>query len=284
MRLLICSKRDLTSLITLNELLPHLGRHRVRLLLASRTRATEHQVPELTRMKFFDRDLPFDTFFPALDTGQPADSRWTTFEGLERRFGVPSTVTTSLRAPETLAFIRGFQPDLILSVRFSFIFREAVRAIPRLGIVNVHPGRLPSYAGLYPHMRAMMAGDERMYVSLHQIDAGIDTGPILMEDSVQIDPRRSAYCHQLDLHLLGNRLVRMLLDRLEAGEAPVARLQASEGRAYASYPTAEDFQRFRDMGMSLIDLRAYGGLLRGFAPFRSAVHRDPAAVRLAATA
>jgi methionyl-tRNA formyltransferase len=295
MKIIVCSKRDLTSVVLLNDLFARLAELpgcRIALWLAERTRTVETAVPELVRMKFLERDLPFRILFPLIDTNPAAGGgALLTIEGLLARHAVPCRIVTSMKAPETLAAIDEFAPDLILSVRYSFVFRPEIIARPRFGIVNVHPGALPDYAGLYPHFHSMLAGEPAVGCSVHQVDDGIDSGPLLATGAVPIDPSRSAWRHNLDSHLLGNRLVVEIVRALAAGEVLRGVAQADPGPIHRTYPTREEFDRFRDRGLSLVKEIEYIDLLAQFmgpmagraaadalAPVRTAVAEAMAAV------
>lgn len=287
-KIILCSKRDLTSVVVLNDLLARLSAlpgTSVALWLAERTRTVETAVPELTRMKFLERDLPFRILFPLIDTNPAAGAgSLLTLDGLLARHALPCRIVTSMKAPETLKGIDDFGPDLILSVRYSFVFRQEIIARPRFGIINVHPGRLPAYAGLYPHFHSMLAGEAAVGCSVHQVDDGIDSGPLLATGAVPIDPSRSAWRHNLDSHLLGNRLVVDIVRALEAGVAPRAVAQAEPGPIHRTYPTRQEFDRFRDRGLSLIKETEYIDVLARFmSPLASVAAADALApVRSAA--
>lgn len=268
MRILICSKRDLTSVVVLNDLLQRLGALpdcRFGLLLAERTRQTETVIPELAQIKFYERDLPFGVVFPLLDAADPDRPDLLTLKALIRHHRMPTAVVRSMRDAATREMIEAFRPDLILSVRFSFIFRPDLIELPRCGVLNIHPGRLPGYAGLYPHFHSMMAGEPALGCTVHRIvDAGIDTGPVVAEGSVPIDPGRSAFDHNLDSHLLGNRLAVGIIAGLLEGRQHDGEPQDLSHRRYNTYPTPDDLAAFRARGFSLFDVDAYLTLLRRF--------------------
>jgi folate-dependent phosphoribosylglycinamide formyltransferase PurN len=268
MRILICSKRDLTSVVILNDLLRQLGDLpdcRFGLLLAERTRQTETVIPELTQIKFYERDLPFGIIFPLLDATAPERPELLTLKALIGHHRMPTAVVRGMRDAGTRKMIGAFRPDLILSVRFSFIFRPDLIALPRCGVLNIHPGRLPAYAGLYPHFHSMMAGEPTLGCTVHRIvDAGIDTGPVVAEASVPIDPRRSAFDHNLDSHLLGNRLATGVVAGLLEGRRHDGVPQDLSHRRYNTYPTQGELAEFHARGFSLFDVNAYLTLLRRF--------------------
>lgn len=269
MRVAICSKRDLTSLIILNDLLPRLAEIadcQFSLLLAVRTRDVETQVPELIRTKFLERDLPFDRLCLHRPCHLPGRSRaggdLLDLPGLEQAFCIKAHMVHS--SAEVDSRLLAFQPDLILSVRFSFLFRELIRSLPRHGIVNVHPGRVPDYAGLYPHFFSMLAGDETLGCTVHFVDSSIDAGAIIATGEVPIDHRRSAFAHNLDSHLLGNRFLAEITARLARNEDVAAVPQEAPALRPNTYPTREEFDRFRGAGLSLIHAYEYMELLRRF--------------------
>lgn len=269
MRVAICSKRDLSSLIILNDLLPRLANIpdcEFALLLAVRTRDVETKVPELIRMKFLERDLPFERLFPRSSPYHDARAKdggcLLDLAGLERAFGLKANVVHSPgEADEQLL---AFRPDLILSVRFSFMFRELIRSLPQHGIINVHPGRVPDYAGLYPHFFSMLAGEETLGCTVHFVDAAIDSGAIIATGEIPIDRQRSAFAHNLDSHLLGNRFLAEKTRKLALQEPLAAWPQQIPASRPNTYPTREEFDRFHEAGLSLIYADEYTELLRRF--------------------
>src|SRR5262249_15609296 len=147
-----------------------------------------------------ERDLPFGVFFPMIEgrsangpaiiralsgiikpdelsaalaaapdpgfPGEPLD----TPDQLIERYRLPLMLVRGLRDATVLAAVEAFSPDLILSARFSFRFTDSLLSQARLGAINVHPGRLPDYAGLYPHFYSMLAGERTLGCTVHQID------------------------------------------------------------------------------------------------------------------
>lgn len=269
MRILILSKRDLTATVLLNDLMARLAPLegcRLRVVLAERTRPVELTVPDLRRMKHFERDLPFGTLFPQIDDApgrREGDALMTPVQ-LARHYDVDMAVARGLDDPVFNAALAQFQPELVVSARFSFLIPTRLFGAARHGVVNVHPGRLPDYAGLYPHFFSMLAGEETLGCSLHLVDDGIDSGPMIAQGCVPILPGRSAFAHNLDSHLLGNRLINETVEKLLAG-APIATVpQGSSKVKCNSYPTPAEFERFHSTGLSLIDVQEYRDILGRF--------------------
>ena len=269
MNILILSKQDLTSTVLLNDLLPRLlalPECRLCVILAERTRPVELVVPELVMMKHHERDLPFGTLFPEIDADPaplPAGQLMTPNQ-LAAHYGIDFLIARAMDDPVLLGAIDEFAPDVMISARFSFLFPEEIIALPRHGIINVHPGKVPDYAGLYPHFFSMLAGEASLGCTVHLVEPGIDSGPVLASGEVPLVPGRSAFAHNLDSHLLGNRLlqdlVTELIDRRHLDAIPQEKSKVS----FNTYPTPAEFERFHASGLSLIDPAEYTELIGRF--------------------
>ena len=128
--------------------------------------------------------------------------------------------------------LSALQPDLMVVVAYGLILPAAILAIPRYGCINVHASLLPRWRGAAPIQRAILAGDSETGVTLMQMDAGLDTGPMLLQERVPIDPDTDAAELHETLALLGARMIVDALDRLEA-EQLTGTPQPEEGATYA---------------------------------------------------
>jgi methionyl-tRNA formyltransferase len=101
--------------------------------------------------------------------------------------GLPIFQPKTFRKPESAAMLRDLAPDLVLVAAYGLILPPDVLAIPPLGSVNTHASLLPRHRGAAPIMAAILAGDKETGITLMQMDAGLDTGPILMARAIPID-------------------------------------------------------------------------------------------------
>lgn len=92
-----------------------------------------------------------------------------------------------LRDPETVAFLRSLQPDIVLSAFFAYILKPDVIEIPRRGCINLHPAYLPINRGWHPNVWPMLDGSPAG-VTVHYIDPGVDTGDIIARRIVEVEP------------------------------------------------------------------------------------------------
>ena len=278
MNIIICTKRDLAGALVLNQLMPRLAGDRVLVLLSDKTRPAETCQPELAEMKLLERDLPIDTLFPLVDSHGGEGAALATFAGIGARHGVPFRTVGDINGPDAQALMRDFAPDLILSARFSLIFKRETFEIPRLGTWNVHPGALPRYAGLFAPFRGLMDGLDRIGCTLHRIDDGIDTGPVVGIGWLPVRRDRSLLWHVVNTYRPGIDLFLDMLDGLRVGRPPALATQDRSQRVYVSMPGADQFAAFHQRGFRLSERREYLDIIGGFLPPGMAM---PAAVTAA---
>ncbi len=94
----------------------------------------------------------------------------------------------TLKAPEAVAELAGLRPDLIVVAAFGQILRPAVLDLPVYGCINVHASLLPRWRGAAPVQAAILAGDRVTGSTIMRMDAGMDTGPILAQAALSIQP------------------------------------------------------------------------------------------------
>lgn len=151
---------------------------------------------------------------------------------LASRHQVPVHQPHSLKAGAVLAELAELRPDLMVVVAYGLILPPAVLVIPRLGCVNVHASLLPRWRGAAPIQRAILAGDADTGVCLMQMEAGLDTGPVLACKSCAIAADDTGSRLHDKLALQGARLLAANLDALERGELE-ARAQDDALASYA---------------------------------------------------
>lgn len=106
--------------------------------------------------------------------------------------GLPVRQFERVKAPEAIDQIRALEPDLIVVVAFGQILPKTLLEIPPKGCINVHASLLPAYRGAAPIQWAIIRGEERTGVTTMLMDEGMDTGPMLMQRTVEIKPEERA--------------------------------------------------------------------------------------------
>ena len=135
--------------------------------------------------------------------------------------------------------VRRLKPDLFLVWSYSMILPQALIDLPRLGAVNVHGGLLPEYRGGHVMNWALINGETETGVTLHFVDAGIDTGPIIAQRRFPITPTDDAASVHRNLMTTGQELLTSSWAAIADGSAP--RVPQDESRAlYYPMRSADD--------------------------------------------
>ncbi len=106
--------------------------------------------------------------------------------GYAEHLRVPFLLSPNVNAPDFIATIRAFQADLLVSMSFNQILRNDILSAAPLGFINCHAGALPFYRGRNILNWALINGEERFGVTVHHVDAGIDTGDIIVQRFAEI--------------------------------------------------------------------------------------------------
>lgn len=146
--------------------------------------------------------------------------------------GIAVHQPASLRDPAAQGQLRAIAADLMIVVAYGQILPQSVLDTPRLGCVNVHASLLPRWRGAAPIHRALLDGDQTTGVTLMQMEAGLDTGPMLAKVETPIKPTETSGQLQDRLASLGaEMLVRQLPDLLAERAKPERQTEA--GVTYA---------------------------------------------------
>lgn len=136
---------------------------------------------------------------------------------LAAEHGIAVYQPATLRAPEAQAELAALQADLMVVVAYGLILPQVVLDTPRLGCINSHASLLPRWRGAAPIQRAVQAGDRESGVTVMQMEAGLDTGPMLLKVSTPIAPSDTGGSLHDRLAVLGSQAVIQAVDALAAG-------------------------------------------------------------------
>ena len=155
-----------------------------------------------------------------------------------RELGLPFEQVERVKDPAFLERLRELAPEIAVVVAFGQIFPRALLELPRRGCVNLHASLLPRWRGAAPIQAAIRAGDAETGVDTMVMEAGLDTGPVLLERRTPIGTEEGAPELSHRLAELGAALMVETLRALAAGTI-VQRAQESEGATYAPKVTRE---------------------------------------------
>lgn len=153
--------------------------------------------------------------------------------------GIPVFQPKSLRKEEAAAPIREWQPDLIIVAAFGQILKPHILDYPRLGCVNIHASLLPRWRGAAPIQAAILHGDTDTGITLMQMDVGLDTGDILVSESIPLAVDETASTLHDKLAAMGGMMVEKYLPALIEQRLP-STPQDDAFATYASRISKED--------------------------------------------
>lgn len=136
-------------------------------------------------------------------------------------------------AQEAHSYLASLKLDVLVVAAYGLILPAWVLTYPRLGCLNIHASLLPRWRGAAPIQRAIEAGDRQTGITIMQMDEGLDTGDMLMVESIDIQADETAASLHDRLAALGASLVVRALDELEAGKLSAVP-QPPDGVTYAS--------------------------------------------------
>ncbi|UVO18153.1 methionyl-tRNA formyltransferase [Stutzerimonas stutzeri] len=131
--------------------------------------------------------------------------------------GIPVYQPQTLREPAAQAELATLQADLMVVVAYGLILPQAVLDLPRLGCINSHASLLPRWRGAAPIQRAIEAGDDESGVTVMQMEAGLDTGPMLLKVSTPITAEDTGGTLHDRVAALGSQAVVRAVEALAAG-------------------------------------------------------------------
>ena len=147
--------------------------------------------------------------------------------------GIAVEQPETLRDKSARERLAAYAPDLVVVVAYGLILPKSVLALPRLGCWNVHASLLPRWRGAAPIQRAILAGDAESGVDLMQMEAGLDTGPVLLQARTPIAESDTGGTLHDRLAALGAQVLADGLARVLRGETLTPTPQRDDGVEYA---------------------------------------------------
>lgn len=180
---------------------------------------------------------------------------------LAEQHGLPVMQPLSLKSPEAQQQLQAFGAELMVVVAYGLILPQVVLDTPRLGCINVHASLLPRWRGAAPIHRAVEAGDSHSGVTIMQMEAGLDTGPMLLKGECDIDADDTGGSLHDKLADIGCEALLKALDSL-ADNSLVAEVQDDALACYA--PKISKAQALLDWSRPATELDFK---IRAFNPF-----------------
>jgi methionyl-tRNA formyltransferase len=257
MKILICTKLDLTSCIAVNELLASFGPddHEWQLVLSDKVNDAERQLPSQYDLAFYERDM-FLKWSKNLDA---VNQRYLSFEKLGERYKVTSELLKDINTDTRfLHRIAVWKPDVIVSIRYNYIFKQPLIDLAQRAVVNLHPGKLPEYGGFYAPFWAMKNKENTLTCTLHGItDEKIDSGDIYAEATLPVDLTRSVMWHFTELYRQGIPELAKLISNVSSHLTIKGQIQNLNDQRLFTHPKLDDMVSFEHSGGRMVSHHDY---------------------------
>ncbi|QIK96181.1 methionyl-tRNA formyltransferase [Sphingomonas sp. HDW15A] len=221
----------------------------------------EFAVPSLDALVMAGHEIAAVYTQPPRPAGRGKALQPTAVEKRAREVGLDVRSPRSLRSDEEQAAFAALKADVGVVAAYGLILPQAILDAPRLGCLNVHASLLPRWRGAAPVQRAIMAGDEETGVTIMQMEAGLDTGPMRHVEKLEIGESNAAELTER-LSLLGAKMMVDVLADLDS-YPPVS--QPEEGVTYAAKITKDEARL--DWSRTATKLQRH---VQGLAPFPGA--------------
>jgi methionyl-tRNA formyltransferase len=178
-------------------------------------------------------------------------ARGRTVEAVAASQRIPIRRLRTINDPRYLEQLANARVDVLLSVAAPEIFREQALAAAPL-VLNVHTGKLPDYRGMMPTFWALLNGEDHVVITVHEMAAKVDTGPVVATYDVAVQPHESAFDVAVRAKREAGRQVARLLGRVGTAAWPEPHPLPATGGAYYRFPRRRDARRLHAEGRRLI--------------------------------
>jgi methionyl-tRNA formyltransferase len=199
---------------------------------------------------------------PPRPAGRGKADRPSPVQARAEALGLPVRHPVSLRSEGAAKDFAALGADVAVVVAYGLILPQGILEAPRLGCLNIHASLLPRWRGAAPIHRAIMAGDRETGVCIMRMEAGLDTGPVLLRESMAIGAEETTADLHDRLSTLGARLIVQALERLPE---LVPQPQPGEGVTYAA--KIDKAEARVDFSKPAVEVDR---LIRGLSPFPGA--------------
>ena len=193
---------------------------------------------------------------PPRPAGRGKKERPSPVQARAEELGLPVRYPVALKGAEAQAEFAAWEADVAVVVAYGLILPQAVLDAPKHGCLNIHASLLPRWRGAAPIHRAILSGDAQTGVCIMQMEAGLDTGPVLMRAALDIGPEETTGALHDRLSALGADLIVQALAGLEdlspeaqpeAGVTYAAKIDKAEARVDWTRPAIEVDRQIRGL-------------------------------------
>ncbi len=166
------------------------------------------------------------------------------------------------RDPEAVALFQNLKADIAVVAAYGLILPKTVLDAPKYGCLNIHASLLPRWRGAAPIQRAIEAGDLKSGITIMQMEEGLDTGAMLLKESIEITKTTTAQMLHDGLSAMGSKMITTVLEAMIAGQPLAPEIQDESLSCYAAMLKKEEGRINWSETAATIDLK-----IRAFTPW-----------------
>lgn len=155
---------------------------------------------------------------PDKPRGRGKELQMTPVKACAADHNIPVFQPVKIKEPEAVEILRGYDADIFVVAAFGQILSEEILSMPKYGCVNIHASLLPKYRGAGPIQWAVINGEKKTGITIMQMEKGLDTGDMLLQKEVEIDPKETGDSLHDKLAAAGAELIVEALPKIEAGQ------------------------------------------------------------------
>ena len=174
-------------------------------------------------------------------------ARVNSLRDMRRLYNIPVVGSVNVNNPETMAQIRAWQPDFVISNYLNQLIKPELIDLPPQGVVNVHPALLPRHRGLFPYFWVIVEKDSETGATVHWVDEKYDTGKILTQRSFKVEPSDTILSLSYKSAKAAAESTVEAINLVAAGNPPHISQDNSQA-SYHSWPKPADQRYFRQQG------------------------------------
>jgi len=183
--------------------------------------------------------------------------KWLSVDKLVKRNGIPLYETSKVNSKASQEKLKSWDPDILVCLSFDQILKKSVLEIPKTAALNVHPGILPQYRGLWPEFWKLYNREKYSGVSIHHMSEEVDAGDVIAQTKFLIRPKDTKFGLSLRSAHYGTKLLIQTLNKIKKG-IHLKPLKLNGKAKYYSFPKKADFDAFYKRGrrlFSFMDLK-----------------------------
>lgn len=155
---------------------------------------------------------------PDKPKGRGKELQMTSVKACAAAHHIPVFQPVKIKEPEAVEVLRSYEADIFVVAAFGQILSEEILSMPKYGCVNIHASLLPKYRGAGPIQWAIIHGEKKTGVTIMQMEKGLDTGDMLLQKEVEIDPKETGDSLHDKLAAAGAELIVEALPKIAAGQ------------------------------------------------------------------